>query len=182
MKLILKDVRLAFPVLWTPEPFEGGNDPTPYFSASFLIPKNDPRIAEINKLIEATAAERWGAKAATMLKSAKANNKLFLKDGDLKNYDGFEGMYYVSARSKVRPRVLDRSKNPLVESDGKPYGGCYVLAILDTFGYEKGSIGIGAGLQGVQFMRDGDAFGGAKAASEEEFEDLGVDEEAGALA
>lgn len=178
MKLILKNVRLAFPVLWTPEPFPEGDDPTPYYSASFLIPKTDPMVAEINAVIKATAVEKWGAKADTMLKSAKANNKLFLKDGDLKTYDGFEGMYYVSARTKVRPRILDRQKTPLAESDGKPYAGCVVLAILGTYGYDKGSIGVGAGLQGIQFVRDGDAFGGARAASEEEFEDLGVEEDA----
>jgi hypothetical protein len=177
MDIMLKNVRLAFPTLWTPEPFPTGNDKTPYFSATFLLPKTHPQIKEIEAVMDALAKDKWGAKGPNTLKAAKAIGKVFFRDGEAKpDYDGFEGHYFVSARNKVRPTIIDGQRNPLSEADGKPYGGCYVNAKIGCYAYTKGNNGLGASILGIQFLRDGDAFGGARAADSDDFDEISAEE------
>ena len=179
----LENVRLAFPKLWTPEPFPGGNDPTPYFSATFILPKNHPQTKQIEAMMLRLATEKWGVKGPSVLKAAKAIGKVFYRDGDAKgDMDGFEGNMFISARSKTRPNVFDGMRNTVTEADGIVYGGCYVNAIISCYAYVKGNNGLGAGLKGIQFKAKGDAFGGGGApASEDDFDELGAptDEESG---
>lgn len=181
MKLQLKNVRLSFPDLFEARAFKAGDEPK--YKAAFLIPKDSPQIAEIEKAILAAATEKWGAKAAGIIKNIRNNpNKFNFQDGDSKEYDGYAGMMAFTASSKSRPLILDRDKTPLGTADGKPYAGCYVNASVDVFGYENSGNGLSATLKGVQFVKDGDAFGGGAPASPDEFDDLGVDEAADDLA
>lgn len=184
----LENVRLAFPKLWTPEPFPGGNDPTPYFSATFLLPKNHPQAKALDALMLRLAEEKWGSaknvktaggmisKGAAVLKAAKAIGKVFYRDGDSKaEYEGFEGNMFVAARSKTRPNTFDGMRNTTTEADGIIFGGCYVNAIISTYAYVKGNNGLGAGLKGVQYRGKGDAFGGGGApADSEDFDEIGA--------
>lgn len=159
MKLILKDVRLSFPTLWAPERVAEDSDPA--YSASFLMERGSEQEAATKAVIEAGGTEKWGKDWPAIKRQLLAQDRMCLHDGDLKTYDGYAGMSYVSARSKVRPLVVDRRKNPLTEADGVPYAGCYVNASLDVWAmsnqYGKR---ICATLLGVQFVRDGVAFGG----------------------
>lgn len=177
----LTNVRLAFPVLFEAKTVNGEGKPA--FSAAFLIDPADPQIEAINAEIERVASEKWGAKAAAMMKTLRATDKVALHDGDLKsNYDGYAGNLYISARGKVRPMVLDRdAKTELTEEDGRPYAGCYVNAIID-FWAQDNNYGkrINATLHKVQFFKDGNAFAGG-AMSDEEFEDLAEGAEADGL-
>jgi len=172
MKIKLTNVRLAFPVLFEAKTVNGEGKPA--FSASFLIDPADPQIRAINQAIEQVAKEKWGAKADVILKQMRAQDKTALHDGDLKaNYDGFPGNLYVSARSATRPLVIDKDKSPLVEADGKPYAGCYVNASIELWAQDNNyGKRVNASLRGVQFFRDGDAFAGGGAASEDEFDDI----------
>ena len=178
MKLTLKNVRLAFPVLFTAQTVNGEGDPA--FSASFLLPNDSPQIAEINKAIDQVAKEKWGEKAAGILKTMRGTDKACLHDGDMKaQYGGYEGHQYVSARGKTRPTVIDRDKTPLTAADGKPYSGCYVNAIVELWTQDNNyGKRVNASLAGVQFFKDGEAFAGGAVASADDFEDLGVEEEA----
>jgi hypothetical protein len=81
----------------------------------------------------------------------------------------------VSARSATRPLVIDKDKSPLTEQDGKPYAGCFVNASVELWPQDNNyGKRVNASLRGVQFFRDGDAFAGGGAASEDEFDDLAV--------
>lgn len=171
MKVSLKNVRLAFPVLFEAKAV---NDGDPVFSASFLMDPKHPAIAEIKKAIDTVGKEKWGAKWDAIKKTLESTNKVCLHDGDTKaEYAGFEGNMYVNANNKVRPTVVDRDKTPLIAADGKPYAGCYVNAIIQLWAQDN-SWGkrINASLQGVQFLKDGDAFSGGGVASEDEFDDI----------
>lgn len=173
MKLKLQNARLAFPALFEAKTVNG--EGAPAFSGSFIIPPNHPQMAEINAAIDKVAKEKWGAKADAVLKQLRATDKVCLHDGDTKaQYDGFEGNFYVSARGKTRPLVLDRDTSPLVESDGRPYAGCYVYATLEIWAQDNNyGKRINAEIKGVQFFRDGDAFaGGGAPADPEDFDDL----------
>ena len=178
MKVTLKDVRLAFPDLFEARAFNGEGEAK--FGASFLFPPDHPAVAEVEKAIEAAAEEKWKDKAKTTLKSVKAKGDVCLHDGNLKEeLAGYAGNFYISARSSVRPTVVDRDRSPLAASDGRPYGGCYVNAILELWAQDHPKYGkrINATLSGVQFVRDGDAFVGGTPARAEDFDDLGVEEE-----
>ena len=126
-------------------------------------------------MLDKIAAEKWGTKAKTVLGALRAQDKVALHNGDLKQqYDGFEGNYYISARSYSKILVVDRDKSPLVAEGGKPYAGCYVDAGVE-FWAQDNNFGkrINATLRWVQFRRDGDAFAGGAPATTDEIEDLG---------
>ena len=80
MKLKLNNVRLAFPVLFEAKTVNGEGKPA--FSASFLIDPADPQVKALNQAIEQVANEKWGAKAAAILKQMRATDKVALHDGD----------------------------------------------------------------------------------------------------
>lgn len=172
MKVKLTNVRLAFPVLFEARTVNGEGKPA--FSASFLLDPADPQVKALNQAIEQVAKDKWGAKAEAILKQMRAQDKVALHDGDLKaNYDGFPGNLYVSARSATRPLVIDKDKSPLTEQDGKPYAGCFVNASIELWPQDNNyGKRVNASLRGVQFFRDGDAFAGGGAASEDEFDDI----------
>lgn len=181
MKIHLKNVRLAFPVLWTAKTVNGEGEPA--FSAAFLIDPKDPVVKELREAFEAIGKDKWGAKWAAVKKEIDSKDRFALHDGDTKSdYAGFPGAMYVSARNKVRPTVLDRDKAPLTESDGRPYAGCYVNAIIDLWPQDNNyGKRINASLSGVQFVRDGEAFAAGGAAKADDFDDLGVEQDEEAL-
>ncbi|MFJ1257865.1 ssDNA-binding protein [Cupriavidus sp. CuC1] len=176
MKVLLKDVRLAFPDLWTAKQFDGAG---PFrYSATLLIEPGSANEKAIEAAIAKVAADKFGKKAASLLQSFRGNsNKFCYLDGNLKEYDGFQGMFYLSSHRKQTDGpvlVIDTNKAPLGEASGKPYAGCYVNASVDIYAQEGQYAGIRCGLIGVQFARDGDSFGGASKTDGSEFEDLGA--------
>lgn len=202
MKLKLSNVRLSFPALFKAEAFKPGDQPK--FKATFLIPKNNPLIKEIERAALAALDVKFPGKGELVRKQiAGNNNKCCIQDGDLTEYDGYKGHFSVAAKSSIRPLVIageavyPKDRIPgvdytepnaagvcfriLNEADGKPYAGCYVNALIEFFGYDQQGKGISASLRGVQFVRDGEAFAGGGAASADEFDDLGAGAEADAL-
>lgn len=177
MKVNLKMARCAFLDIFEPSTF--GGEGAPSFGANFLLePKSDNAKAVEAAMLDAAKA-KWGVKAEAQLKALVATDKVCLHDGDNKpDYDGFAGTVYVSARSPTRPLVIDRDKSPLIKADGRPYSGCYVNAQIEIWAQDN-SFGkrVNAQLKGIQFVKDGDAFGGSAPASADDFEDLAVEEE-----
>lgn len=173
MKVIIKGARGAFLNLWEPKQFNGTGEAR--CNGTFLL---DPakQKAEVDKVVAAiqeVAREKWGAKAPDVLKTLKAKGDLCLHPGETKSeYDGFEGMVFVSAANKARPVVVDKDKTPLTQSDGKPYSGCYVNVSVDIWAQDN-NFGkrINAKLLAVQFHADGDAFSGGEGYTDDDFED-----------
>jgi len=176
MQIKLTNVRLSFADIFEPRAFKPGDPPK--YKGTFLVPKDDKKqLKVIEDAILAVAKEKWPKNAEKVLASIRGNaNKFCFQDGDTKSYAGYEGMMAFSASSKTRPLVLDRDKSPLTKDDGRPYSGCYVNCSVDIFAYDNSGNGISATLRGVQFYRDGEAFGGGAPASADEFEDLSADE------
>ena len=176
MKITIKNVRLAFPQLFTPKSV---NDSEPRFSAAFVIEPGSANAKALKGACVEVAKEKWKDKAAGIYKELVSKGRVCYREEPLKNsegevYDGFEDAHVVNASNKARPTVVDRHRSPLTESDGLPYGGCYVNAILDIWAQDN-QFGkrINASLSGVQFYSDGDAFGGGGAAKASDFDDLG---------
>lgn len=177
MKLILKNVRLgAFPNIFEPGRYEDGPE---VYSAKFIFPKDGAVAKQVIDAIEAEAKGKWNAKPGEA-KRLMLSNKCCLYDGDTKyaideeKHKALKGMYYLSARNETKPRVVDRDRNrDLVKADGRPYGGCYVNAIIEVWP-QLSLKRVNAFLRGVQFVSDGDTLGpsGSGPASTSDFEQL----------
>lgn len=171
MEVKLENVRLSFPALFEAKGFPGTDKKA--YSSAFLMEKDSAMAKAISAAQKTVADEKWGGKAPAVLKSLPAD-KLVLKDGNSKTeYAGYENMVFINASNAIRPTVIDRDKTPLTASDGKPYGGCYVNAIVDVWAQDN-QYGkrVNATLKGVQFFKDGDAFGASGIASADAFEDI----------
>lgn len=175
-KVKLTNVRLSFPDLFEAAQFDG-QGPFSY-RATFLLEPGSENHKALKTAMEEVAKEEWKDKYKSILEKANDDSKLrFLVDGNKKEYDGYAGMIAVSAKrdqSKGRPLIIDKNKEPLAETDGKPYGGCYVNATVEVWAQNnKWGKTIRAQLLAVQFSKDGDAFGAGSAKGDpDEFEDL----------
>lgn len=175
--------RLSFEHIFRPDASQGSD---PAYSATILVPKNDPQIAAIRKVIEQVAEKKWKTRAQGVLKNLYASEKTNFRDGDLKaevskTYQGYEGMMYVTARNKVQPPVFDKKVNPVSESSGLIYSGCYVVARIEFWAQDNGNgKRINGKLLGVQFVKDGDRFGGGSGpAKATDFDVIEDDDEEG---
>ena len=171
MKVHLKDVRVSFAQgLFTPAQVQGQGDPK--YSASFIFPRDHAAVAALTEAVIEAAKEKWGEKHMEVLKTLKAADRLPVHDGDAKGETpGYAGNLFVNASNKVRPLVIDGQRAPLTASDGKPYSGAYVNAVVDVWAMDN-QFGkrVNASLLGVQFVRDGDRLSGGSVASADDFE------------
>lgn len=184
-KIIISEARLAFAdALFEAKGFtdpKTGKTSDPQHSVTLLIDRSNPQVRQtIEAEEERVAKEKWGAKAPAILAEIRANNRGAIKAGELKaSYDGFPGNDFVSANNKTRPTIVNRDGSQLAMSDGVIYSGCYALAHI-TLWAQDNAFGkrINANITGVQFLRDGDAFGGGAApSSTDDFENLSAGEE-----
>lgn len=173
-RIMLKDVRLAFPKLFRAEQVNGQGDPK--FGATLIIAPDHPQLEELRKIQDAVAKDKWKEKAAGIVKALDKQDRLAVHDGDIKSqYDGFPGNFYVSANAQesAPPTVVDQARNPLKENSGKPYAGCFVNASIEIWAQDnKFGQRVNTTLRGVQFLRDGDAFSAGRPADADEFEEV----------
>lgn len=151
-QVILENVRGSFLEVFRAKSV---NDGEPRFSANFLLDKTKD-AAQIKKIgAEIRKIETEKNKGKTL-----PPDKVCLRDGDQKEYDGYEGCLYLSAANKKRPTVVDTDRSPLTEDDGRPYSGCYVDAVVRLW-WQDNKFGkrINASLDVVRFRRHGEAFG-----------------------
>lgn len=179
---IIRNVRLSFPVLFEAEQFDGNGAFN--YSAAFLVDPGSQNDKTIRAAIKKAATNIWKEKADTILKSIEGQNmKYCYLDGNTKAYDGYENKWVLSAKrpkESGRPKVID--KDPKVEigvEEGRPYGGCIVHAKIQVWAQHKGkgAPGIRCSLMTVQFVADGESFGGAPPANTEGFEEVEATED-----
>jgi len=190
-KVLLKNVRLSFAALFEPDEMtQDDGTVRRTFKANFLIPKDtDDEDAQRNlKLLKDMSAkvknEKWGSK--DKWPKIKAD-RIFLRDGDQENWDGYAGNWYVSSNRSEKqgppPTITNRK-----DADGKwvrakpgeagcPYSGCYVNAQIRIWVQDnKHGLRLNASLESVQFLRDGEAFGGRTDNPDDVYDDDDVGE------
>lgn len=178
MKLVIRNARISFPELFEASQFQGQG---PFnYRASFLVTPDSQAKKDIDAAISQVASDKWGKKADQYLPGLKSNpQKICFIDGNLKAYNGYENMWALSAsrnQDNGAPVVVDGRKNPIRASDGKIYGGCYVNAVVEIWAQDNSfGKGIRATLVSVQFVKDGESFGGAAPATDDGLDDLGDD-------
>jgi len=176
-------VRLSFPDIFQATDYQG--DKKFRYNATLLVSPGGENHNRIEAAIKTVAADEYGKKAEQFLAQWRGNAQKFCYlNGDTKEYEGYEGMMFLACHRKQKdgpPTVLDRDKSPLVEASGRPYAGCFVNASTEIYAQGGLNAGIRASFSGIQFVADGDSFGGGAPASPDEFEDLGVPETDAAL-
>lgn len=177
-KVVTGEVRLSYLNAFVPKAMEEGQ--TPKYSAALLIKKTDTVTVEaIKAAIEVAKKEgvaKFGAKFKAIMDSG--NLKTPLRDGDAERSDQpeYEGCYFVNANSSNKPGVVDQSVQPILDQT-EIYSGCYGRASVNFYAYDRnGNRGIACGLNNIQKLRDGEAFGGATRA-EDDFDAVGSPED-----
>ena len=167
MKMTLSNVRLSFPSLFNKAEFDGL---ATKFEATFLMDKDSQAelINKVNKAIDKFLADKFPKGAPKSIK------RTVFTDGDTKDYDGYENQMAFKGSNTKRPTVINRDKSPITEDDDIIYAGCYVNAIVDLWysDHPKGGKQVLGNVLGVQFVKDGEAFGADTAAGVDEFDEL----------
>lgn len=163
-KVITGKVRLSYAHLFKPVAISDGQEPK--YSVCLLIPKSDKvTLKKIKSAVEAakqTGTSLWGGKVP-------ANLKLPIRDGDEERPDQpeYAGHYFINANSKLKPGIVDKDLNEILDST-EVYSGCYARASINFFAYNHaGNRGIGCGLNNLQKIADGDYLGGRSRAEDD---------------
>lgn len=177
----IPSVRISYPALFKPEEKYGK------YKVTLLIPKKAELgkkiIADLEEAYAEVSKEAFEGKVLTF-----KGNKYPIRDGDELDEEGeekgeeYKGHWYIVAKSTKRPTVVDNDSNrtPISEEDNRVYAGCYCHAVVQLYASkDKDTRGIYVNLQGVQFHKDGEAFGAAPLDSKEfdDFDEFNTEED-----
>lgn len=193
LKVVLINVRASFLSVYEPNvqtQDDGSKRET--WKANGLISKEDiesgaakakymgkvmPAVEALKKASAAAKEKKWGDKSKwPKLKP----EKVFLRDGDLEDWDGYEGNFYVSANAQLadKPAVVTnrKGKNGWIPAEpggqGSPYSGCHVNMTIVTWAQDnEHGKRVNAQLKAIQFRDDGEAFGAAPSDPNDDFDD-----------
>ena len=159
------------------------NDGTPSYDIQVLIPKSDKdSVRAILRAIKEVGEDKWGdnwKQVRTPLRDGDKEKDELTEDGSTKEekYPERLGHYFLNARSTKPVTVVDRQRVPIT-NENDLYGGCKGKIAVTFFPYSSsGNHGIGVGLDGVQKVADGEAFGGSRPTVESMFDLLDDDED-----
>lgn len=163
-KVVLHNVRFSFAHVF--EPTRLDENSAAKYSVSVIIDKdNTDDLARVKAAVKAAIAlgkaKTFGGKIPKRLKTP-------LRDGDEERDDeSYEGVMFLNANSTSKPGVVDENLNPIIDPD-EFYSGCYGRVSINFYPYNKnGSVGIAAGLNNVQKLRDGERLAGGSSAAED---------------
>lgn len=173
--VLLEGVTLSFPHILEPNTsLEGAK---PKFGCALLMDPASQEAKAICATVDATARAEFGAKGERVIAGMKAKGKYPLKDGNLKdNLAGYAGCMFINANSgvKIPCYTPDRRKMNDEEIRDMMYAGAVVNAIVVFYKYshKTGGDGVGIGLKGLQFVKDGDRLSSGGVAKGEDFPEL----------
>lgn len=158
-KVVTGKVRLSYVHLFEPYSSFEGQDPK--YSVVILVPKTD--TATIQKIQAAQRVALENGKASKFNGSIPKNWKNTFRDGDeegdLEKNPEYAGHMFMTVSNKVRPGIVDRSVQPILDST-EVYSGCYARVSLNAFPFNSaGNKGVSFGLNHVQKLDDGEALG-----------------------
>jgi hypothetical protein len=168
-KVITGLVRFSYAHVFKPHSSIDGAEPK--YSVCLLVPKKDRyAVAALKAGIEAamdSGKTLWGGKIPK-------NAKYPLRDGDEERPDdeNYLGMFFLNASSKMKPKIIDRDKNEILDSSDF-YSGCWGRAAINFFPFSQaGNKGVGVGLNNLQKLKDGDPLSSRSRAEDDFAEDL----------
>lgn len=181
-KLVLKNVRFTWVRVF--EPRDAFNSGKARYEITLLLPKTDKEL--VNKVRKALKdlQDEYVAEHPKFVvpKTGAAGEKWNpIKDGDDSAYSEEFGYFKISAYRKEedgQPLVIDKFKQPITRKEDI-YSGSWGVASIDAYVYDNaGGKGITFGLNGVQKVKDDEAFGGGAGNVEDDFDDeSGMDDD-----
>lgn len=165
-KVVTGKCRLSYAHLFEPTSMEDGGQK--FYSCALLIPKSDKATVNKIKAAEKIAIENGKAK---VFGGKTANLKTPLRDGDEERPDDetYAGHYFINVKCKQKPGLVDKDLQPILDQ-ADLYSGCYVRASINLFAFNKnGNKGVGAGLNNIQKLAEGEPLGG-RTRAEDDFE------------
>lgn len=152
--------RLSYANIWEPKQVNGTGDPK--YSCCLLVKKSDKAAVDaIRRAIDAVKHDpaslaKWGGKLPPKLKEP-------LRDGDEeKDDENYAGCWFINANSSEKrpPKIVDRQCADVLDQD-EVYSGCYAQVKVGFFSYSaSGNRGIGAGLEVIRKVKDGERLSG----------------------
>lgn len=172
LKVLTSEARASHPHLFKPSAIRPGA-PLNY-SIELLFDKETTDLSHIKKPVLAAIIGKWGSDKNDWPKPMN----LPYRDGDKPHGKKREikaehkGMWVVRASSSAEyapPHVVGRNSKVALKSEAEFYPGCYCRAALKAHAYDAvgdTDPGVKFILDGVQFVKDGPAFGGKKPADQ----------------
>lgn len=156
-KVVTSKVRFSYVHVF--EPWSGADGQEAKYSVQLLIRKDDKEtMTKIKQAIEAAkqegATKFWGGKVPPNINTP-------IHDGDTEKPDHpeYAGCYYVTARSRIKPGIVDRRREPILDQT-EFYSGCYGRASITFRPYNQaGNRGIRCELINLQKLEDGEPLG-----------------------
>lgn len=186
MECILKNVRCSnIGNLWKPgKPPNSPADQEPKYGIHGIFEKGSEAYEVATKTFMAVAREVLGENAGRVVaamekdkKCVREGNKYLDKQGNVKN--GYENRFYIVARNKGKPAVVDSFKRMdpktgkpewvnVDQGSGRIYAGCNVNMKVDMYYMDKPGMGrqLNATLLAVQYAGENDAFGAGPGSAE----------------
>lgn len=159
-KVLTPTFRVSFPAVFQPKLNELSGK-TEYSVVMLIDKKSD--LSAMKELVKNAAKEKWGEKIPQGIRNP-------FRDGDIEKAgrEGYNGVYFVTAKSTQKPGVVDESLQPIINVEDF-YPGCYARATVTAYAYDnKGNRGVAFGLQNLQKVKDGEPFSG-KTRAEDDF-------------
>lgn len=167
--------RASFVWAFKPQPPMEGSTGEPKYGVTMLFDeaaRKTPAYELMKKLALHAAKEKFGDKLKPDGKGWFVGLRNPFRDGAEKSeLEGYEGMTFASATSKMQPGIVDQNLSRIISEDDF-YSGCYARATVTAYGYDKaGNKGVAFGLQNLQKLGDGDRFSG-RTAAEDDFDSV----------
>jgi hypothetical protein len=192
VKILTPNVRIMWPYLFVPQPKDKPTDEDQWGVRIFWPEKN----TEITAMVKKAIAEAYDDGVKNLWNGAEVDkdiNTLYFGNKKYPDSQVLAGQMCLNTSSRRKPYVCrytgkDEEGNPLLPEITDPaaiYGGCYCRLSIVFKAYDhKGNRGVGAYVNNVIFMRDGDFLGGGRMRVEDEFreefegyEDFDVDDD-----
>lgn len=194
MKIRVENVRGSYLYLHEPQEPMAGSDSEPKYSGHFLL-QPDSRVVALNAdkttkvttidaVLKTVAEEQWKAKGPTIMTAIEESKRCY-RDGDNKldangdPQDGYADTFYIVAKNARQPKLKNQAKVDLTSTRdilNLMYSGAYYDVVVDLKATDKPTRCTYAKLLGVQFRKDGDAFGGGAPAGDDDFSEIAEDD------
>lgn len=179
--ILIENGRLSFDDLY--EPTASVKDGKLQYRACILIdPNTDVGKRNIKKIENAIRLAELEKFKRSPVEYKSDDRRCFFDGEECKSqktgevYSGYEGMKMLRALNQKRPAIVNRdAQTPIYAEDNVTYAGCYCnffIRIYCVSGADKGGNGCYASLETVQFVKDGEPFGGAPVDPKSVFKNL----------
>lgn len=174
-KVVTPKFRVSFPVVFQAQKniFNGKEEYSIVMIISKTLTGRDlEAFNAMKQLAKDTAVEAFGGKIPKNFRNP-------IRDGDVdkSDRDEYKNTWFITARSKQRPGLVDDKLQPIIEQD-QFYPGCYARATVTCYAYGQdprktaGNAGVSFGLQNIQKLDDGDPLV-SRVSAENDFEPIG---------